>query len=458
MSFTALASIGATGGITGSCMCPILSPEPAVLHDHLMIGTNWSGTYTYRARDLHRPRTIEELQELVANGGQLHAVGTRHSFNDVADGAALISVADLPGEVIIDDEAHTVRVPAAIRYGDLAARLQSAGWALANLASLPHISVAGSVATATHGSGNRNQTLASAVTAMTLISGTGELVAIDRGHPDFPGAVVHLGALGVITELTLAIEPTFDVRQDVYQHLPWQRLTDSFEDVLGAGYSVSAITDFAGDDLDLLWVKTRLALRQAQDTVDGSGRDGCRARCSGRRRRREKVHMTRGNDPRFCTPQLGEVGPWSDRLAHFLLEFTPSSGAEIQSEYLMDRVHGPAVVEALRGLGGIIAPLVKSAEIRTVAADDLWLSPAYRRDIFGVHFTWQPDAAAVTSAVAEIERALRPFSPRPHWGKVFGDGFDWAGAVSAPGRLPVARGAATTRTASSAPDWCRARF
>ena len=140
----------------------------------------------------------------------------------------------------------------------------------------------------------------------------------------------------------------------------------------------------------------------------------------------EKVHMTRGNDPPFCTPQLGEIGPWSDRLAHFLLEFTPSSGAEIQSEYLMDRVHGPAVVEALRGLGGVIAPLVKSAEIRTVAADDLWLSPAYERDIFGVHFTWQPDAGAVTSAVAEIERALKPFSPRPHWAKVFGDGFDWA--------------------------------
>ena len=407
-------------------MCPILSPEPAVLHDHLMIGTNWSGTYTYRARELHRPRTIEELQQVVANGRQLHAVGTRHSFNDVADGAALISVADLPGEVIIDEQAHTVRVPAAIRYGDLAARLQSAGWALANLASLPHISVAGSVATATHGSGNHNQTLASAVTAMTLISGTGELVTIDRDHPDFPGAVVHLGALGVITELTLSIEPTFDVRQDVYQHLPWQRLTDSFEDVLGAGYSVSAITDFGGDDLDLLWVKTRLgpSTGSGHDST-GSGRD-MPDTLFGATAATEKVHMTRGNDPRFCTPQLGEVGPWSDRLAHFLLEFTPSSGAEIQSEYLMDRVHGPAAVEALRGLGGIIAPLVKSAEIRTAAADDLWLSSAYQRDIFGVHFTWQPDAAAVTSAVAEIEQALSQFSPRPHWAKVFGDGFDWA--------------------------------
>jgi alditol oxidase len=399
-----------------------------VLHDHLMIGTNWSGTYTYRAGALHRPRTMEELQDLVGSGRQLHAVGTRHSFNDVADGAALISVADLPGEMIIDDRAQIVRVPAATRYGDLAARLQSAGWALGNLASLPHISVAGSVATATHGSGNRNQTLAAAVTGMTLINGTGELVAVDRGHPDFPGAVVHLGALGVVTELTLAVEPTFDVRQDVYRHLPWDQLRDSFEDVLGAGYSVSAITDFAGDDLDLLWVKTRVGPSTGagrDSTGSGTGGD-MPATLFGATAATEKLHMTRGNDPRFCTPQLGEVGPWSDRLAHFLLEFTPSSGAEIQSEYLMDRVHGPAVVEALRGLGGVIAPLVKSAEIRTVAADDLWLSPAYQRDIFGVHFTWQPDAAAVTSAVAEIEQTLSQFSPRPHWAKVFGDGFDWA--------------------------------
>ena len=172
----------------------------------------------------------------------------------------------------------------------------------------------------------------------------------------------------------------------------------------------------------------------------------------------EKVHMTRGNDPRFCTPQLGEVGPWSDRLAHFLLEFTPSSGAEIQSEYLMDRVHGPAVVEALRGLGGVIAPLVKSAEIRTVAADDLWLSPAYQRDIFGVHFTWQPDAAAVRSAVAEIERTLSPFSPRPHWAKVFGDGFDWAALYPRLERLPVARAAVRPERRLPHRSGRRARF
>ena len=196
--------------------------------------------------------------------------------------------------------AATVTVPAGMRYGDLARRLQGSGWALRNLPSLPHISAAGSVATATHGSGNDNQSLASAVTSMSMITGTGDQVDIDHSSADFAGAVVQLGALGVVTELTLAIEPTFDVRQDVYEQLPWDQLTGSFEEVMGAGYSVSAITDFAGEDLDMLWVKSRL--------IDGEPAT-MPAELFGARAATEKLHMTRGNDPLHCTPQLGEPGP-----------------------------------------------------------------------------------------------------------------------------------------------------
>jgi alditol oxidase len=285
-----------------------------------------------------------------------------------------------------------------------------------HLPSLPHISVAGSVATATHGSGNANQSLASAVTGMSLITGSGDQVRIDHSSPEFAGAVVRLGALGVVTQLTLAIEPTFDVRQIVYEHLPWGQLTSSFQEVMGAGYSVSAITDFAGDDVDMLWVKSRVG----DDTSAVLP-----AELFGARAAAEKLHVTPGNDPLHCTPQLGEPGPWYERLPHFLLEFTPSSGAEIQSEYLLDRRYASQVIEALRGLGHAIAPLVKSAEIRTVAADELWLSSAYQRDVFGVHFTWQPDAAAVSELVESIEAALQPFHPRPHWAKVFGEGHQW---------------------------------
>jgi alditol oxidase len=378
---------------------------------------NWSGTYTYRATQLYRPHTIDELRRLIdTTSGSLHALGTRHSFNDIADADGMISLEALPGEVMIDQDARTVTVPAAMRYGDLARQLQDAGWALSNLPSLPHISVAGSVATATHGSGNANPSLASAVTAMNVVTGTADLLRIDHTSPEFPGAVVHQGALGVVTEITLAIEPTFEVRQDVYEHLPWEELISSFEEVMSAGYSVSAITDFAGDDVDLLWIKSR---------VDGDPSE-MPAELFGARAATEKLHVTRGNDPVHCTPQLGEPGPWCYRLPHFLLEFTPSSGAEIQSEYLMDRRYASSVIETLRGLGPPIARVVKRAEIRTVAADELWLSPAYQRNVFGVHFTWQPDPAAVTRLVGSIETALRPFRPRPHWAKVFGDGHPWS--------------------------------
>jgi xylitol oxidase len=394
-----------------------------VLHDHHVASMtapelNWSGTYTYAAQQFHRPGTVAELQRLVETASSsLHTLGTRHSFNDIADAAGIVSLDALPGGVRIDEDSHTVSVPATLRYGDLARHLHKAGWALSNLPSLPHISVAGSVATATHGSGNANQSLASAVTGMSLITGGGDQVRIDHTSPEFAGAVVHLGALGVVTELTLAIEPTFEVRQVVYEHLPWDQLTSSFQEVMGAGYSVSAITDFAGDDVDMLWVKSR---------VEDDPWAGLPDELFGARAAAEKLHVTPGNDPLHCTPQLGEPGPWYERLPHFLLEFTPSSGAEIQSEYLLDRWYASQVIEALRGLGHAIAPLVKSAEIRTVAADELWLSPAYQRDVFGVHFTWQPDAAAVSALVKSIEAALQPFHPRPHWAKVFGEGHQWS--------------------------------
>jgi alditol oxidase len=377
---------------------------------------SWSGTYRFRAEAIHYPRTVSQLQSLVSRAESIHALGTRHSFNDIADANELISLAELPGEPTIDTEARTVTVPARMRYGELAVVLQEAGWALSNMASLPHISVAGSVATATHGSGNGNPTLASAVQGMTLVSGTGDVVHLDQQFSDFDGAVVHLGALGVVTEVTLAIEPTFNVRQDIYQRLPWEALTGSFENVMGSGSSVSVVTNFAGDTAELLWVKTRL--------IDGEPRQ-MPERLFGATAATEQLHMTPGNDPLHCTPQLGEPGPWCDRLPHFLLGYNPSTGAEIQSEYLIDRRHAAGAIAALREQGPQIAQLAQSCEIRTVAADDLWLSPAHQRPTFGIHFTWRPDAVAVAAVLGQIEAALAPYEPRPHWAKVFAGPFDF---------------------------------
>jgi alditol oxidase len=377
---------------------------------------NWSGTYRYRAGTFHRPRTFGELRVVVSRAKKLHALGTRHSFNDISDSAELVSLAAMPGKPELDSAGRRVRVPAATRYGDLALYLDQQGWALANLASLPHICVAGSVATATHGSGSGNQSLASSVTALTLMTGAGDIVNLSRDEPgpgsaDFAGAVVHLGALGVVTEVELAVEPTYEVRQNVYEDLPWESLDANFDEVLGAGYSVSVMTDFAGPSADLVWVKERLGAGEPQATPPA---------LFGAQAATTQLHPTRGNDPVHCTPQLGLAGPWYNRLPHFLLEFTPSTGSEIQSEYLFDRRHGAGVIEALRGLGPSIGALVKSAEIRTVAADELWLSPAYGVDSAAVHFTWQPNSEEVQKIVVRIETALEPFAVRPHWAKVFG--------------------------------------
>ena len=383
-----------------------------------MAERNWSGTVHYRATTVHRPTSVGEVKDLVGRSSRLRVLGTRHTFTDITDADTLLSVADIPGSPMLDERRRTVTFPAGMRYGELARFLEDRGWALANLASLPHICVAGSVATATHGSGNRNAGLASAVRSVTLVTGTGDLVTIDETSPELAGAAVHLGALGVMVELSLAVEPTFQVRQDVYEYLPWESLIGSFDELMGAGYSVSVMTDFAADTADSLWVKTRLE----------SGDVGAMpAELFGASAATQELHPTRGYDPSHCTRQLGVPGPWCDRLPHFVLEHTPSTGEEIHSEYLFDRRHAADAITALRGLGSVIAPRAKSCEIRTVAADELWLSMAYGRDCAAIHFTWRPDTRAVLDAVEDIERVLAPFEPRPHWGKVFGrPPRDWA--------------------------------
>jgi xylitol oxidase len=121
----------------------------------------------------------------------------------------------------------------------------------------------------------------------------------------------------------------------------------------------------------------------------------------------------------FSTEQMGTVGPWHERLPHFRAEFTPSSGDELQSEYLVPRSSAAAALAAVAELAPLIAPVLQVGELRTIAADDLWLSSSYGRDSLAVHFTWLPDTAAVLPVVRAVEAALEPFAPRPHWGKVF---------------------------------------
>ncbi|WP_182113281.1 MULTISPECIES: D-arabinono-1,4-lactone oxidase [unclassified Actinotalea] len=373
-------------------------------------GRTWAGNYAYRAATLYRPGSVAELQEVVAAAPRVRALGSRHSFNDVADSDALVSLDALPDLVELDAHARTVRVGGGTRYGALAARLHAAGWALHNLASLPHIAVAGAVATATHGSGDRSGNLASAVRGLELVRSDGELVTLGPDDADLAGAVVGLGALGVVVALTLEVEPTYEVAQEVRTGLPWDAVLENLDEITGSADSVSLFTDWRGDAVGQVWRKTRVAA--------GAPRD---VRHFGAPPAQREMHPLSGVDPRFTTAQRGVPGPWHERLPHFRMEFTPSNGDEIQSEYLVPREHAPDALRAVRAMADRVAPLLLVSEVRTVASDDLWLSTASGRESVALHFTWAPRQADVEALLPDLEAALAPFDARPHWGKVFAD-------------------------------------
>jgi xylitol oxidase len=363
--------------------------------------TNWAGNVTFRAAGVHRPQSLDELRRLVADGPRVHALGSRHSFNDVADSPGVLVALDrMPQVVEIDGAARRARVGAGVTYARLAAELHAGGFALAAMASLPHISVAGSVATGTHGSGDANQSLSAAVSGLELVTGDGSLVTLERGQADFPGAVVALGALGVVTTLTLDVVPAFELRQYVLEDLPWDA---PLEEVMASGYSVSLFTDWRSVRV---WLKRRDELPPG-DLWGARPADGPR-------------HPVPGMPAGSCTGQLGVPGPWHERLPHFRADAPPSSaGDELQSEFAMPRAHLREAVEALRAVGDLIRPALQISEVRTVAADDLWLSPFHGRDSVAVHFTWVKDWTVVRPALRRVEEALAPFDPRPHWGKLF---------------------------------------
>jgi xylitol oxidase len=369
---------------------------------------NWAGTYRYRARRLHRPASIEEVQDLVARLPRVRILGSRHSFTDIADSDELISLEALPPDVEVDRAARAVSFRGAIRYGELAHHLKDHGVALANLASLPHITVAGAVATATHGSGRTLGNLATSVAALQLVTSDGEVVERRRGERDFEGMVVGLGALGAVTRLTLDVEPAFEVSQRVYEGLSWDAALGHFDEIGGSAYSVSLFTNW-GDEVDQIWVK-----RRTEDGHDDAPDDLFGAKPATAQR-----HPIAGMDPSNCTPQLGVPGPWSDRLPHFAMAHTPSAGEEVQSEYLVPRRHALEAIEAVRPLAHRVRPLLQVSELRLVAADELWMSPQYATDTLGIHFTWIRDEDAVRRVLPEVEAALEPFGARPHWGKLF---------------------------------------
>jgi xylitol oxidase len=371
-------------------------------------GKNWAGNYEYRAELLHSPATMEELQEIVSKASRVRVLGSRHSFNDVADSLELVTLEAMPEDVIIDHAAGTVSFNAGLKYGELAERLNAEGLALHNLASLPHISVGGAVTTATHGSGDANGNLATAAAGLEIVTSSGDVVETVRGEQDFDGLVVGLGAVGAVARVTLDVVPAYEVRQRVFEGLSWDAYLERFDEVTSHGYSVSVFTRW-GESVDQIWVKSRIT--DEPERVDDDLFGAVAATVD--------RHPILGIDAAPCTPQLGRPGLWSDRLPHFRMGFTPSSGEELQSEFLLPRRHAAGAIQAVRALAGGIAPVLQVSEIRTVAADQLWMSTSYGEAAVGIHFTWKREPEAVEAALTQIEAALAPFGARPHWGKVF---------------------------------------
>ncbi|HEY0023164.1 MAG TPA: FAD-binding protein [Longimicrobium sp.] len=374
--------------------------------------SNWAGNVEYRAERVYHPQSVEQVQEVVRRSRKLRALGSRHSFSRIADSTdTLISLRRMNRVVSLDPAARTVTVEAGATYGDLCCYLHASGFALHNLPSTPGISIAGACSTGTHGSGSANGNVATAAAAIEFVDAAGEVVTLSRDNGGaFPGAVVGLGALGVITKLTLNVQPAFDVAQVVYLHLPMSELRDGFDEIMASGYSVSLFTDWTRKSISQVWIKSR---------VGEAGWSEAAADFHGARLAAADVHPVDGQPADRCTPQMGVPGPWHERLPHFRIGQTPSVGSELHSEYFIPVEHAWAAIMAIGELREHMAPHLFISEIRTVAADDLWMSPCYQRACVAIHMTWKPEWDSVAALLPLIEQKLAPFTPVPHWAKLF---------------------------------------
>jgi xylitol oxidase len=382
---------------------------------------NWAGNLVFEALSLDSPDGLASLRASIGQSAGVRALGTAHSFNGIADyaGGTQVSLKDYQGDeaVVFSSDTATVTVSAGMTYAQVAKALTPHGLALHNLASLPHITVAGATQTGTHGSGSRNGNLATAVTGLEMVTADGRLAQLsaETHGSSFDGMVVALGALGIVTRVTLRVQPAFQVRQQVFEHLPFETLTANLQDIFSSAYSVSAFTNWQSREAAQVWLKHR------DDSEDLKVQGGS---FYGATVAREFLHPLPGHSAEHCTAQLLEPGPWDERLPHFRSDFTPSSGAELQTEYFVALEDGPAAINAVAQLGDRIAPLLFVSELRTIAADALWLSPCYRRQSLALHFTWHSREQQVLALLPAIEAALEPFAARPHWAKLFTIGAD----------------------------------
>ncbi|GAB3491717.1 FAD-binding protein [Spirosoma knui] len=389
---------------------PVLSPLTDLVADDKL--KNWAGNYTYSTDKLYAAKSIGQVQDFIKKQSKLKVLGTRHCFNGIADSKNnFVSLREMDQVIALDAKAKTVTVDASMRYGQLSPYLDEKGFALHNLASLPHISIAGACATATHGSGVKNGNLATAVSGMEIVTAAGDLVKLSRQKDGetFRAAVVNLGALGAVTRVTLDLQPTFKMRQYVYENLPLAQLKEHFEAIASSAYSVSLFTDWQKQRINEVWLK---------QLIDGKSQPA-KPEFFGAKLAKKNLHPIAELSAEHCTEQMGVPGPWYERLPHFRMGFTPSSGKELQSEYFVPRKNAVEAILAVERLRDHISPHLLISELRTIDGDNLWMSPCYKQPSLAIHFTWKQDWASVRKVLPMIEKELAPFNARPHWGKLF---------------------------------------
>jgi xylitol oxidase len=361
---------------------------------------NWARNITYSTAVTH-PGTVEQLQTAVAAARTVHAVGTRHSFSTCADSDGLLVALDrIAPDLVVDEAAGTATVGSAIRLGDLGRLLEARGYAIANLPSLPHISLGGAVATATHGSGDSLGMLATFVRGLEVVGADGAVRRFEGA--ELAGAVMSYGALGVVTRITVAVEPAFEVRQDPFSELPWRDLEEHLDEIFAAAYSVSLFTAWTGDVRGGL-VKTR----------SGAGWTGSFFGAELTPEDPAEIGAVTKNT------EVRSFGPSWDRLPHFRLAAVPSVGEELQSEYFVPRSTALETLRTIRALGPDIDRALHATELRSVAADELWLSPASGSDVLAIGFTWRDAPDLVYPLLPRLEERILPLGARPHWAKLF---------------------------------------
>ena len=393
----------------GALLAGDISCAPEEKKEHL---TNWAGNLRYSTGNVHYPNTIGEVQDVIKKSQKLTALGSRHSFNTIADNTEnQVSLSHFNKVVSLDKLAGTVTVESGMKYGELAPYLHENGFALHNLASLPHISIAGAVATATHGSGIKNGNLSTAVLGIEFINAAGELVNLTKKNDGdkFNGAVVALGAFGVVTKLTLELQPTFNMKQVVYRNLAMSELEKNFNEIMGSGYSVSLFTDWKNKNINEVWVKSKVE----------NENDAARPELFGAKLSQQNLHPIETESAENCTDQMGVPGPWYERMPHFRMGFKPSAGKELQAEYFVPIEHAYEAMMVFEKLTEKITPHLFISEIRAIAADDFWMSPCHKKTCIALHTTWKQEVEAVMQLLPVLEEQLAPFEARPHWAKLF---------------------------------------